>query len=53
MKSSNPEIRVKAGYAIQAGSVKKCDFAGTDCWKVRIHPRIDSVSASEGYAAGG
>lgn len=29
------------------------NFAGDDTWKVRIHPRIDSINQSEGCVTGG
>lgn len=30
-----------------------CNFAGTECWRVRIHPKIDKISAAQGYLMGG
>jgi hypothetical protein len=30
-----------------------CNFAGDDCWKVRVHPKIDSISHNTGYTTGG
>lgn len=34
-------------------SANHCNWAGTECWTVRIHPRIDSISASSGFLTGG
>jgi hypothetical protein len=28
-------------------------MAGTDCFTMRVHPRIDSISATSGYLSGG
>ena len=30
-----------------------CNFAGDDCWYVKTHPKIDTVSATSGYMTGG
>jgi len=30
-----------------------CNFAGDDCWKVRTHAKIESLSAGQGYKNGG
>jgi len=38
---------------VPVGSAKKCDMSGTDCYTMRVHPRIDKISASEGYLNGG
>jgi hypothetical protein len=34
-------------------SANHCNWAGNDCWNVRVHPRIDSISASSGFLLGG
>jgi len=34
-------------------SAKHCNFAGDECWYVRTHPKIESVSAASGYTTGG
>jgi hypothetical protein len=34
-------------------SARHCSFDGTDCWYVKTHPKIDSISQSEGYKSGG
>ena len=30
-----------------------CNFAGDDCWHMRVHPRIKTVSWNQGYTTGG
>ena len=34
-------------------SAKHCNFAGDDCWYVKTHPKIDTISAVDGYKTGG
>lgn len=34
-------------------SAKHCNWAGTDCWTIRVHPRIDAISATSGFLNGG
>lgn len=34
-------------------SSKHCNWAGTDCWTIRVHPRIDAISAASGFLNGG
>ncbi len=34
-------------------SSKHCNFEGTDCWYVKTHPKIDSISEADGYLTGG
>lgn len=34
-------------------TAKHCNFAGDECWNVRVLPVIDSLSASEGSMNGG
>jgi len=48
-----PTLLFKKGLTVPIDSAKKCDFAGTDCWTMRVHPRIDTISASSGYINGG
>ena len=52
-KDAEPQLLFKRGYAVPVGSAKKCNFAGTDCWTMRVHPRIDKISAATGYLNGG
>jgi hypothetical protein len=41
------------GLAQVMHSARHCNFAGTDCWTVRVHPKIKKVSANSGYTTGG
>jgi hypothetical protein len=34
-------------------SARHCNFAGDECWYVRAHPVIDSISSASGYTSGG
>jgi hypothetical protein len=53
-KSEEPDINfTRFGRAFVRESAKHCNFAGTDCWTVRIHPRIDNISNHSGYVDGG
>ena len=53
-KSENPIARFRVGHSvIRQGSAYHCNFAGDDCWYVRVLPRINGVSASFGSTAGG
>jgi len=48
-----PEIRFRVGNALLRDSAKHCNFAGDDCWYVKTHPKIESISAADGYTTGG
>ena len=48
-----PEVRFRVGNAYLRESAKHCNFAGDDCWYVKTHPKIDTVSATDGYITGG
>ena len=48
-----PEVRFRVGNAYLRESAKHCNFAGDDCWYVKTHPKIDSISAATGYKTGG
>jgi hypothetical protein len=53
-KSVDPDINYSMfGRTFLRSTTRHCNFAGDDCWTVRIHPRIDSISASSGYVDGG
>ena len=39
-----PEVRFRVGNAFLRESSYHCDFAGDDCWYVKTHPKIDSIS---------
>ena len=43
----------RVGRARLMESSRHCSFDGTDCWTIRVHPKIDSVSAATGYINGG
>ena len=48
-----PNLMFYNGFQHDMPSLETCTFAGDDCWKVRVHPKIDAVSESEGYNTGG
>lgn len=50
---SEPEVRFRVGNALLRESSKHCNFAGTDCWYVKTHPKIESISAATVYTTGG
>ena len=50
---SEPEVRFRVGNAFLRESSKHCNWAGDDCWYVKTHPKIESISAAEGYTTGG
>ena len=51
--SSVPEVRFRVGNAYLRDSAYHCNFAGDDCWYVKTHPKIDSISQADGYITGG
>jgi hypothetical protein len=46
-------VRFRVGNAFNRESSKHCNFEGTECWHVKTHPKIDSISADAGYTTGG
>jgi hypothetical protein len=52
-KAQNAVVRMRGGYAMNRPTATHCTWDGTECWTVRTHPKIDSVSASTGYTTGG
>jgi hypothetical protein len=53
-KSVDPDVNFsKYGRVNLKERSLHCNFAGDECWRVRIHPRIDAISASSGYTTGG
>ena len=50
---SKPDIRFRVGDSVLRDSAKHCTFAGDDCWYVRTHPTIKSISEHSGYTTGG
>ena len=52
-KSANPEINFFArGKPHFRETSKHCNWAGNECWTIRIHPKIESISANSGYLEG-
>ena len=52
-KYSEPKLMFYPGYAYNQPTAKSCNFVCDDCWTVRAHARIDSISDSTGYTNGG
>lgn len=53
-KSQDPDASfTKFGRARLADTATHCSFDGAECWRVRVHPRIDKISAHAGYTEGG
>ena len=48
-----PNILFYNGYQHDDARLETCNYAGDDCWKVRVHPRIDEVNFDTGYITGG
>ena len=48
-----PNLMFYNGFQHDMPSLETCTYAGDDCWKVRVHPKIDEVSETEGYNTGG
>jgi hypothetical protein len=53
MNTTNPKILFTNGLAQIVRSATHCNYAGDDCWVVRVHPRIKTVSHTYGYSTGG
>ena len=51
-KSANVVTRFMSGYAFNRWTALHCNYDGSDCWNVRIHPKIESISANTGYQNG-
>ena len=51
--NQDPEVRFRVGNAYKRETAKHCNFAGDDCWYVKTHPKIDAISAEDGYVTGG
>lgn len=52
-KNSKIETRFMSGYAYKSTRSYHCNYAGDDCWYVRVLPKIETISASSGYSTGG
>lgn len=48
-----PRLLFYNGYAYDMPSATHCNFVGDDCFIVRTHPKIDSLSHNSGYTGGG
>ena len=51
-KSADMVNRFRSGHAYKRTTAYHCNFAGDDCWYVRVHPKIDTISATSGYTTG-
>lgn len=45
-RQSVPRARFITGDSEIRKSAQHCNFAGDDCWTVRTHAKIDSISAN-------
>lgn len=52
-KSDEPLVKFKVGNAVNMGTGKTCNWKGDDCYSVRTHARIDSISKNKGKTSGG
>lgn len=52
-KHVKPEALFKAGHTLIRPSATHCNFAGDECWNVRVHPVIESIDATTGFTTGG
>jgi len=53
MNTTEPRILFYNGLAQVMKTATHCNFAGDDCWTVRVHPRVKTVSFNEGFTTGG
>ena len=51
-KNSPIDARFMSGYAYKQTTSYHCNYAGDDCWYVRVLPKIETISASSGYSTG-
>lgn len=51
-KSADVVTRFMTGYAYKRSTSQHCTYAGDECWYVRVHPKIESISASSGHTEG-
>ena len=52
-KQTVPRARFITGDSMISSTARHCNFAGDDCWNVRTHPKIESISESSGNTNGG
>ena len=53
MNSTTPRVLFYNGLAQMLRGMTHCNFAGDDCWTVRVHPRLTTVNFNDGYTTGG
>lgn len=51
-KSADVVARFYTGHAYKRTTSYHCDYDGTDCWYVRVHPKIESINHSSGTQNG-
>jgi hypothetical protein len=44
-KDVKPSALFRVGESYIMNTAKHCNFDGTDCWNVRVHPVIDKLNA--------
>jgi hypothetical protein len=52
-KDSDVTVQFRTGHAYPRATSRHCLFDMSECWTVRTHPSITSISKSQGYIAGG
>ena len=52
-KDSKPTARFITGDSFIRATAQHCNFADDECWNVRTHAKIESISASQGSTLGG
>ena len=53
-KKVDPDISFsKFGRTHLRFTSKHCNWAGNECWTIRVHPKIDSISSNTGNLDGG
>ena len=52
-KDNNVRARFRVGDSYPYATSKHCNFDESECWTIRTHPKINSISAEEGYITGG
>jgi len=52
-KDSKVVVKMRGGNAMNLGTSTHCTWDSTECWTLRTHPKIDSISADTGYTTGG
>lgn len=53
MNSTDPKVLFWNGLAMLMRRSTHCNFANDECWRVRVHPTITSISSNTGYTTGG